>query len=222
MELSTNARNMRTFAGERKRARCYSFQMLTRAPVALVALALAACSSSPDPSGGTCERRDECGNLEGLTVDQCQAAEQEKLDRLSGDARATCASAIEACLDGATCDDFRACHADIDRSVCPCPDPSVRIVDPMDGQSIAAADDADPSDAQLQYDFVVETVCLEELEQVELVLLDPVESSYGFGRPDLSGRAVIRVPLIPGSNRFVARGMTTAVTSAEVTVDVSP
>ena len=51
-------------------------------------------------------------------------AEQAKLDRLSGDARSTCAAAIDACLDGATCDDFRACHADIDRSVCPCPDPS--------------------------------------------------------------------------------------------------
>ena len=54
------------------------------------------------------------------------------------------------------------------------------------------------------------------------MLLDPVESSYGFGRPDLTGRAVIRVPLIPGSNRFVARGMTTAVPSAEGSVNFSP
>lgn len=178
-----------------------------RAPLLLTAaLLLTACTNTPDPSAGTCERRMECGNLEGLTVEECAAAEQARLDRLSGDTRATCAAAIDACLDGATCDDFRACHADIDRTVCPCPDPSVRIVDPVDGQTIGAADDADPSDAQLQYDFVVETVCFEDLEQVELVLLDPVESSYGFGRPDMTGRATIRVPLIPGANRFVARG----------------
>ncbi|MCB9597998.1 MAG: hypothetical protein H6719_35105 [Sandaracinaceae bacterium] len=195
--------------------------MTRRLALALFALALGACSNA-DPSGGTCERREECGNLEGLTLAECTAAEQERLDRLSGDARSTCESAVAACLDGVTCDDFRACQADIDRSVCPCPDPSLTIVSPTDGQTIGAADDADPSDAQLQYDFVIDSTCLEELEQVQLFLLDPVESSYGFGRPDLTGRATIRVPLIPGSNRFIARGMTTSVESAMVTVNVSP
>lgn len=201
---------MRTFRPERKR--CYSVGVTSLARLAALVVLTTACASPPDPSGSTCERRSECGNLEGLTVEQCAAAERSLLERLSGDARASCASAIEACLDGATCDDFRACHADIDRATCPCPDPSVTIVDPTDGQTISAS----------EYDFVIDTVCLEDLEQVELFLLDPVESSYGFGRPDPAGRATIRVPLIPGTNRFVARGTTTTVTSAEVTVTVAP
>ncbi len=186
-----------------------------------IALLVAACSNSA-AVGGTCERREECGNLEGLTVAECTAAEASRLDRLTGDARATCENAITACLDGEICDDFRECQANIDRTVCPCPDPSVTIVDPVEGQVISAADDADPSDTQLQYDFVIETVCLAELEQVELLLLDPVETSYGFGLPNALGRTTIRVPLIPGANRFAARGMTTAARSADVSVMVSP
>lgn len=201
---------MRTFRPERKQ--CYSMEVIPLARLAALFVLTTACATPADPSDSTCARREECGNLEGLTVEACAAAERALLDRLSGDARATCASAIDACLDGASCDDFRACHADIDRATCPCPDPSVTIVDPIDGQTIAAS----------EHDFVIDTVCLEDLEQVELFLLDPVESSYGFGRPDPAGRATIRVPLIPGTNRFVARGTTTPVTSAEITVTVAP
>lgn len=185
------------------------------------ALLLAACSGSDAATAGTCERRDECGNLDGLSVAECEAAEQRLLDRLDGDARSTCESAISACLDGETCDDFRECQANIDRTVCPCPDPTLTIVDPVDGQTIGPEDDAVPG-GMIDYDFVVDTVCLEDLEQVELFLLEPAMSSYGFGTPDGAGRAVIRVPLLPGTNRFVARGMTTAASSAEVSVMVSP
>lgn len=190
--------------------------------VAWMAL-IAGCGDdgSVSPAAATCERRDECGNLMGLTVEECTSLEEDYLATL-GDQRSTCESAYEACLEGAICDDFRECHADIGPETCGCPDVYVRLVDPVDGQTITAADDADPSDAQLQYDFVIETSCLEELEQVELVLLEPVESSYGFGMPDATGTATLRVPLIPGTNRFLARGMTTAAQSAPVTVTVSP
>ena len=189
--------------------------------VSLSALLFAGCTSSP--AGGTCERRDECGNLEGLTLDECIANESTYLDTLSGADRSMCENALAACLEGEICDDFRECQANIDRTVCPCPDVSVNIVDPVAGQTITAADDVDPSDGTIQYDFIVETSCLEDLEQVELYLLAPVESSYGFGLPDMSGRATIRTPLvIPGEHRFVARGVTSTVMSAEITVDVSP
>ena len=182
---------------------------------------LVGCSNG-DATAGTCERREECGNLAGATLAECEATEQARLDRLTGEARSTCEAAIAACLDGEVCDDFRACQADIDSTVCPCPDPTVTIVSPVDGQTLGAADDADPSDAQLQYDFLFETVCFEELEQVELLLLAPVESSYGFGTPDGAGGGTIRVPLIPGENRFVARGTIGTARSAELTVTVTP
>jgi len=189
--------------------------------IAPLALLLIACSGSDAATAGTCERRDECGNLEGLTVAECEAAEQMRLDRLGGDARSTCEAAISACLDGETCDDFRECQANLDRTVCPCPDPTLTIVDPVDGQTLGPDDDVEPG-GMVDYDFVIDSVCLEDLEQVELFLLEPAMSSYGFGAPDGSGRAIIRVPLLPGTNRFVARGMTTAVSSAEVSVTVSP
>ena len=193
---------------------------MTRFALALAVLT-AACSNT-NATGGTCERREECGNLDGRTVAECTADEQALLDRLSGDTRSTCENAIAACIDGATCDDFRECQANIDRSVCPCPDPSVTIVAPVDGQTLGAADDADPSTSMIDYDFIIDTVCLEDLEQVELLLLEPAESSYGFGAPDGAGRATIRAPLFPGANRFSARGMTSAAQSAEVSVTASP
>ena len=192
----------------------------TRATLAV--LLLGAGCARPEPSAETCARRAECGDLAGLTEAECEAGERARLDRLSGDARATCADATGACLEGASCDDFRACHAAIDRTTCPCPDPSLVFVAPRDGQTITSADDADPSDAQLDFDFVIDAVCLERSEQVQLFLLAPAMSSYGFGAPDARGRAIIRAPLIAGTNRFVARGMTTAVASAEITVSVSP
>ena len=193
----------------------------TRSSLILLATLLAGCAT-PDAASGTCERREECGNLAGATVAECRDTEQTRLDRLEGDARSSCEAAIAACLEGEVCDDFRACQADIDSTVCPCPDPTVTILSPTDGQTLGAADDADPSDAQLQFDFVFETVCFEELEQVELLLLAPVESSYGFGTPDGAGRVTIRVPLIPGENRFAARGTVGTARSAELTVTVTP
>ncbi len=183
---------------------------------------LAGCGGeSGSVATATCERRDECGNLMGLSVDECVSLEEEYLASL-GSQRGACEAAYDACLDGAICDDFRECHADIGPDVCGCPDVFVRLVDPVDGQTITPADDADPSDAQIQYDFVIETGCLEETEQVELVLLAPVMSSYGFGAPDARGVVVIRPPLIPGENRFVARGTASGVMSAEITVTVAP
>lgn len=139
-----------------------------------------------------------------------------------GDQRAACEAAWETCLDGAICDDFRECHAEIGRDVCGCPDLRVAIVDPVDGQTITAADDADPSDGQLQYDFVIETNCLEPDEQVELRLLEPAETAYGFGLPDARGVVVVRAPLLPGTSRFVARGTVSAVRSAEIEITVAP
>lgn len=184
-------------------------------------LLAAACSSSP--AGGTCERRDECMNLDGLTVAECTAIEETYFDTLSGSDRSMCEAALAVCLEGEICDDFRECQANIDRTVCPCPNVFVNLVDPVEGQMITTADDVDPAEGGIQYDFVIETGCLEDLEQVELQLLAPVDSSYGFGLPDMSGRAVIRTPLIiPGEHRFVVRGVTTSVMSAEVTIDVSP
>ena len=188
---------------------------------ALGALFLAACSSSP--ADGTCRRREECGNLGGLTLQECISTERTYLDSLPGGDRAPCENALSACLDGAICDDFRECQANIDRTVCPCPNVTMTIVDPTDGQMIGGADDADPVTTMIEYDFVIDSSCLEELERVELHLLAPADSSYGYGTPDMAGRAVIRAPLvIPGAHRFVARGMTTPVMSGEITVDVSP
>lgn len=169
----------------------------------------------------TCERRDACGNLMDLTVDECAMIEEDYLATL-GAQRGTCEAAWDECLAGEVCDDFRECHGNITRETCGCPDLRVAILDPVDGQTITMEDDADPSTGEIQYDFVVEASCLEDLEQVELFILSPVESSYGFGAPDARGRATIRVPLIPGENRFVARGMTSDVSSAEITVTVSP
>ena len=183
-------------------------------------LLLAACDAGA-VAEATCLRREECGNLMGLTVDECTAREEAYLDSLAG-GRGACEAAWDACLDGAVCDDFRECHGNIGPETCGCPDVYVRILDPVDGQVITSADDVDPSDGTIQYDFVVEAGCLEEFEQVELRLLAPAMSSYGFGAPDAMGRATIRVPLIPGENRFVARGMTTTATSDEITVNVSP
>ena len=185
-------------------------------------LGLGACGSSSSPAEATCARREECGNSEGLTLAECTAIEEDYLQSL-GSQRGTCEQAYEECLGGAICDDFRECRLNIGPDVCGCPDVFVRILDPIDGQTITGADDADPSDATIQYDVVVEAGCLGETEQVELFLLQPVESSYGFGAPDARGRATIRVPFIPGTNRFLARGSTmTTVTSSEVTVTVSP
>lgn len=149
--------------------------------------------------------------------------EEAHLDTLSGSDRSTCENALAVCLEGESCDDFRECQANIDRSVCPCPTVFVNIVDPVDGQMITSADDVDPSENGIQYDFVIETSCLEDLERVELYLLAPAESPFGFGLPDAAGRATIRTPLvIPAEHRFVARGVTTSVMSGEITIDVSP
>ena len=189
-----------------------------------IGLLLTACgdgAGSGSAAAATCERRDMCGNLGELSVDECTALEEDYLATLGGQ-RGTCEAAWDACLEGEVCDDFRECHANIGPETCGCPDVRVAILDPVDGQTITMEDDADPSTGELQYDFVVEASCLAEFEQVELFLLEPVESSYGFGAPDARGRATIRVPLIPGSNRFVARGMTTDVSSSEVTVTVTP
>ncbi len=188
----------------------------------VVATVLAACGGeATSPAAATCERRGECGNLMGLGVEECTSLEESYLASLGAE-RAACEAAYEACLEGAICDDFRECHANIGREVCGCPDVYVRLVDPVDGQTITAADDADPSDGQLQYDFVIETSCLEELEQVELRLLEPAESSYGFGMPDARGAMTLRVPMLPGTNRFLARSTTSGVQSAEITVTVTP
>lgn len=196
--------------------------MLAKLGAFSLALTLAACNGGgPSTAAATCERRGECGNLMGLSVEECTTLEEEYLATLGGQ-RAGCEAAWEACLEGAICDDFRECHAEIGRDVCGCPDLRVTIVDPVDGQTLTAADDADPSDSQIQYDFVIETSCLEEAEQVELRLLEPVESSYGFGAPDARGVVTIRPPLIPGTNRFFARGTISAVQSAEITITVSP
>ncbi|MBX3269425.1 MAG: hypothetical protein KF729_04145 [Sandaracinaceae bacterium] len=186
------------------------------------ALALLAACASPDPSAGTCARRAACGDLEGLTEAECEDGERARLARLAGEPRARCADALGACLDGASCDDFRACHAAIGRAACPCPDPSVVIVSPRDGQPITRADDVAPEDDLIQLDFVIDSVCLERDERVLLVLLEPVHTTYGDRAPDARGRAVFpRMPLFPGTNRFIARGMTTEVESAPVTL-VSP
>lgn len=180
-------------------------------------------TGSADPAPATCERRDECGNLDGVSIEACVDAERALLGRIDdASARTVCADAKAGCLNGATCDDFRACQANLDRTTCPCPTPTVTLLDPVDGQALGPADDADPNDTQLQYDFVVEAVCLDDDESVELVLLEPVMSSYGFASPDSTGRAVIRAPLLPGSNRFVARGSRTLATSAEISVEVTP
>lgn len=189
----------------------------------LPSFALGACGSSGgSPAEATCARREECGNSMGLTITECTAIEEDYLASL-GAQRATCEAAYDECLMGAICDDFRECHIDIGPETCGCPDVFVNILDPVDGQTITAADDADPSDSTIQYDVVVEAGCLGDLEQVELYLLEPVESSYGFGTLDARGRATIRVPFIPGTNRFLARGSTmTTVTSSEVTVTVGP
>ncbi|HJL15944.1 MAG TPA: hypothetical protein RMH99_09820 [Sandaracinaceae bacterium LLY-WYZ-13_1] len=198
--------------------------MARLAPLCLASLLAVACNGGGSASlaADFCDRRDECGELRGLTREACVAQEEAYLESL-GDTRADCEATYEECLAGAICDDFRECWIDEVPEVCGCPDVFVRIVDPVDGQTITAADDADPSTGQLEYDVVVEAGCLEEAEQVELYLLAPTESSYGFATPDASGRAVIRVPLvIPDTHRFVARGTVTDVESAEISVDVSP
>lgn len=189
--------------------------------VASAVALLSACEGGPSLANATCERRDACGNLDGLTVAECVEREESYLSTL-GDGRGTCESAWEACLEGEMCDDFRECHGVITRATCGCPDLRVAILDPVDGQTVTAEDDADPSTGQLDYDFVVEASCLADLEPVELVLLEPAEASYGFGVPDARGRVTLRVPLLPGTNRFIARGSSTAVMSAEITVTVSP
>lgn len=191
-----------------------------RFALAFALLSITGCTGASSPAEATCQRRADCGDLVDLTVEECTELEDAYLSSLGG-GRGACEEAWRECLDGEICDDFRVCHADIEPEVCGCPDVFVRIVDPVDGQSIGPADDADPSDSQVQYDFVIEAGCLEELEQVELRLLSPVESSYGFGAPDARGRVTIRVPLIPGENRFVARGMATDVMSEEITVTAS-
>lgn len=188
---------------------------------ALAAILVFGCTSSP--ADGTCQRREECGNLGGLTLEECISAERTYLDSLPSDDRATCENALNACLEGAICDDFRECQGTIDRTVCPCPNVTMAILDPIDGQRIGVADDADPTTTMIEYEFVIESTCLEDLEQVELHLLAPADSSYGYGLPDTAGRTVIRAPLvIPGAHRFVARGMTTPVMSEEITVTVAP
>ena len=51
-----------------------------------------------------------------------------------------------------------------------CTNTTVAILDPMPMQRIEAADDVDPSDATIQYEFVIEATCLAEDEIVELHL----------------------------------------------------
>lgn len=101
--------------------------------------------------------------------------------------------------------------------------PRVAILDPVDGQAIGPADDADPSTPMIEYEFVIDTCGLEELEQVELVLTVPVSSPWGYGLPDETGIARIQAPLqIPGDHTFYVQGVETAVQSPEITISVSP
>ncbi len=103
-----------------------------------------------------------------------------------------------------------------------CTEAQVRILDPMPMQRITAADDADPSDATIQYSFVLEGTCLAEDELVELYLLSPAESLYGGGAVDAMG--IYRsppLPLIPGESRFVARSSVSGAESEELVISVA-
>jgi len=96
----------------------------------------------------------------------------------------------------------------------------VRIVTPEEGQVLSSADDTMPGGV-VDYDVVVEHCGLSPEEQVELLLLSPVESPYGCRMADTE-RLVYPVPFIPGEQRMRARVVDSTIESAVVTFSVSP
>lgn len=89
----------------------------------------------------------------------------------------------------------------------PCTDTAVTILDPIEGQTITAADDRDPAMPLTQYVFVVEARCLQEDEQVSVFLREPRESLYAGLNPVPTSDVAYEsnpVVLLPGDNVFVA------------------
>ena len=107
----------------------------------------------------------------------------------------------------------------------PCTDTALTILDPIEGQRITAADDADADQPGTQYVFVVEARCLLEDEQVEMHVRQPVESVYAGLDPVPMSDDVYQsspVDLLPGTNVFVAISSESMTESAEVEVSISP
>jgi len=113
-----------------------------------------------------------------------------------------------------------ACGGDDDGSMDPCGDsPSLEILDPVDGQTITPSDDADPSTSEVDYTVTVLACGFGEEEQVELHLLEPVESRYGVAFAE--ERTIdFDVPLLPGDGRFEARSVDGMVRSEQVAFTV--
>lgn len=96
----------------------------------------------------------------------------------------------------------------------------VRIVAPQEGQVLSADDDTMPGGV-VDYDVVVEHCGLLPEQQVELLLLSPVESPYGYRMADTE-RLVYPVPFIPGEQRMQARVVDSTIESTILSFSVSP
>ncbi|MEM1034921.1 MAG: hypothetical protein AAGN82_31565 [Myxococcota bacterium] len=77
-----------------------------RITVCVLALLAAGCSSVAQDF---CDRRDECNQLQGESVEECVENTERGLDNLNSGARADCEAAAEECLEREACGNFGEC-----------------------------------------------------------------------------------------------------------------